>query len=325
VNSTNNSIDKLLTEYLLKAALIAEEELESAIKQQQMSGKNLEEIIIEQGLVKPETIFYFKENLILSAVKNENLEPKSSFNSNHFNINISAKKVFRILLGIIGFLVSAHLVTQLIQHFTSDFPLRDGLALLFYLDAEFNFPSVYSALALLLCSLILIVIAYVKKNQDDIYTVYWKGLSIIFAFLFFDELTSVHERMIIPIRTALKSGDFLYFAWVIPGGIAVLFFLLIFLIFIINLPKKTRNIFLIAGLIYINGAIGCELIGGYIVTNHVVFPAYLIEVTVEEFLEMLGIAIFIYGLLSHISDCTQGTVFKIQIPGKKSRLSNSLL
>jgi hypothetical protein len=39
---------------------------------------------------------------------------------------------------------------------------------------------------------------------------------------------------------------------------------------------------------------------------------------------MLGVAVFIYGLLSHISDCTQGTVLKIQMTGKKSRLSNSL-
>lgn len=194
------------------------------------------------------------------------------------------------------------------------------------MDFELNFPSIYSALTLLFCSIILFAIASIKKEKDDLYTAYWRGLSIIFAFLAFDELTSLHERMIAPLQTALNAKGFLYFAWVIPGGIGVLFFLLIFLRFIINLPQKTRRHFLLAGFIYISGAIGCELVGGYIISNHRDFSSYpyLLVVTLEESLEMLGVAVFIYGLLSHISQCTQGTVLKIQIPGNKSRLSNSI-
>ncbi|MBW4479378.1 MAG: hypothetical protein KME54_21630 [Tolypothrix brevis GSE-NOS-MK-07-07A] len=323
---TDNNMDKQLVECLIEAGLITEEQLQSAKKQQQMTGKSIEEIVITQGLVKPETIVYFQDNLISLFAKNNSLEPPVSVNSNNFNISISAKGVFRIFLGIIGFLISAHLLIQLIQRFTPDFPLRDGLAELFNLDYELNFPSIYSALTLLFCSIILFAITSIKKKKDDSYTDYWRGLSIIFAFLAFDELTSMHERTIGPLKAALNTSGFLYFAWVIPGGIGVLLFLLIFLRFIINLPKKTRHHFLMAGSIYISGAIGCELVGGYIVDiyrNHTSFP-YLFIYTLEEFLEMLGVAVFIYGLLSHISYCTQGTVLKIKFSGNKSRLSNSL-
>jgi hypothetical protein len=323
---TDNSMDKQLVECLVKAGLITEQQLQYVREQQQLTGKNIEEIVIAQGLVKPETIIYFQNNLIYSVVKNNSLEPQVSVNSNNFNIDISAKSVFRIILGIISFLISAHLITQLIQRFAPDFPLRDSLAGLFNLDYELNFPSIYSALTLLFCSIILFVITSIKKKKDDSYTAYWRGLSIIFAFLAFDELTSLHEQMIGPVKAAVNTSGFLYFAWVIPGGIGVLFFLLIFLRFIINLPKKTRNHFLMAGSIYISGAIGCELVGGYIVDiyrNHTSFP-YLFIFTLEEFLEMLGVAVFIYGLLSHMSYCTQGTVLKIKISGNKSRLSHSL-
>ncbi|WP_238178428.1 hypothetical protein [Calothrix sp. 336/3] len=94
--------------------------------------------------------------------------------------------------------------------------------------------------------------------------------------------------------------------------------------FIINLPRKTRSNFLVAGLIYLSGAIGCELIGGYILDSRMRGIFYLIIITLEESLEMLGIAVFIYGLLSHISYCTSGTMLTIKVPGEKLRRYNYL-
>jgi hypothetical protein len=317
-----HSIDKLLAECLVKAGLIADEELQSAKKQQHINGKYLEEIIIEQGWIKPETVLYLKENLICSSLENNKLEPVEILKINDLGINLSAKRVFRIILAIISFLVSANLIVNLSQRYLPDFFLRDFLATQFNLDGELNIPAVYSALTLLFCSIILSVITSIKKNKNDCYTAYWRRLSIIFAFLFFDELASLHEKMALPVRAALNTKGFLYFAWVIPGIIIVLLFLLIFLRFIINLPQKTRNHFVIAGTLYVSGAIGCELLGGYLFDAYTQQQSlvYLFVMTLEESLEMLGIAVFIYGLLSHISYSNQDTVLKILIPGKKGRL-----
>ncbi|PAX54312.1 hypothetical protein CK510_12525 [Brunnivagina elsteri CCALA 953] len=312
----NRNREEVFSQSLVKAGLISEEQLHQAVKQHQVHGKHLEEVLVEQGLVKPETIIYLKENFMFSETKND------TYNPNNFDISISAKQVFGIMLRIICFLVSTFLITQLVQRFAPDFFLRDGLALLFNLDEELNFPSVYSSFALLFAAIILGFIAYMKNSQQDFYTSYWKWLSITFSFLFFDELVSVHEHMIEPMKTLFNTKGFLSFAWVIPGSIGVLILFLVFLKFIINLPQKTRSNFLIAGAIYIAGCIGCELVGGYIVDNKLGFMPYLIEVTLEEFLEMLGIAIFIYGLFSHISYYGKGVIFKIQIPSKKLRLFN---
>ncbi len=317
----DNSIDNLLAECLVKTGLIAEEQLQSAKKQQQINGKHIEEIVTEQGWIKPETIVYLKDNLIRSSVENSKLESVETLKRNDLDINLSAKRVFRIILGIICFLVSANLIGNLSQRYLPDFFLRDFLATQFNLDGELNIPAVYSALTLLFCSIILSVITSIKKSKHDCYTAYWRRLSIIFAFLFFDELVSLHEKMVLPVRAALNTKGFLYFAWVIPGIIIVLLFLLIFLRFIINLPQKTRNHFVIAGTLYVSGAIGCELLGGYIFDVYTQQSiVYLFVMTLEESLEMLGIAVFIYGLLSHISYSNQDTVLKIQIPGKKARL-----
>lgn len=315
-----NNASQLLKEYLLKAELITEEQLQSVKQEQQVSGKNVEKILVEQGWIKLKAIVYLKDNLIYPLFASCKISKQNIKSSNYLRTEISAKNVFAIMFKIIGFFVCANLTSQLARRYLPDFFLRDSFATAFNLDAELNLPAVYSALTLLLCSLIIGIISIIKGNQQDSYTTYWKGLAIIFALLFFDELTSLHERLMEPVRNTLNTGGFLYFAWVIPGSIFVLCFLLIFLKFIVNLPSKTRNYFLLAGTIYVSGAIGCELIGGYIVDNYTTKSLlYLLEVTIEEALEMLGVAVFIYGLLSYISASMQGAGLKLKIPASFPR------
>ncbi|PLZ05266.1 hypothetical protein [Fischerella thermalis] len=118
----------------------------------------------------------------------------------------------------------------------------------------------------------------------------------------FDEIVSIHEILVLPLRNALNAGGFLYFSWVIVGAVFVLLFLLLFWRFIISLPKKTRRLFFIAGIIYVASSIGTEMVDGYYAncytqTNMI----YALITTVEEVLEMMGIIVFIYALLSYIS------------------------
>lgn len=341
-------MEKQLAENLVKAGLISEEYLYSALNYQKLSGKRLENIFVDQGRVKLETILYFQENLIREKSRrvSKKLNESNNFshnsntaevirqstqvddnslevvvNQNKFTINLSAHHVFQICMKIICFLICGHIITQLVKNNLPDFFLRDFFADLFNLDKELNIPAVYSALTLLFSSIILNFIACIKDEQRDRYTRHWKSLSIIFALLFFDELVSWHERFIGIVKGIVNTSGLLYFAWVIPGSIGVMIFLILFFKFIINLSVKTRNHFLIAGTIYIAGAIGCELFGGYFIDNNQTL-LYMLEVILEEFLEKLGIAVFIYGLLSHISYYPQDTVFKFEIPSQKARLFN---
>lgn len=109
------------------------------------------------------------------------------------------------------------------------------------------------------------------------------------------------------------SGVF-YYAWIVPYGIAVLLLGVAYVPFILKLPAKIRKLFLISGSLFITGAVGLEILGGqqdeiYGTYNLV----YALLYTVEELLEMLGIALFIYALLLYISDFTNFESISIKL------------
>jgi len=117
-----------------------------------------------------------------------------------------------------------------------------------------------------------------------------------------DEASSIHELAIRPLRSALGvQAGVLYFTWVVPAGAAVLLVGIAYLRFVLHLPAATRRLFVIAGGVYVGGALGLELIGGYLASHHGGEGlAYLAEVTIEETMEMSGAVLFIHGLMGHI-------------------------
>jgi hypothetical protein len=117
---------------------------------------------------------------------------------------------------------------------------------------------------------------------------YWFGLAGTFVLLSLDEAASFHEMLIIPLRTALHTGGFLYFAWVIPGGFFVLGFLFVFWRFLRQIPAETRRDFLVAGFVYCSGCLGMEMIDGRYMSLHGADFNYSLMIILEESLEMTG-------------------------------------
>ncbi|MGD1918376.1 MAG: hypothetical protein ACFCAD_05500 [Pleurocapsa sp.] len=101
-------------------------------------------------------------------------------------------------------------------------------------------------------------------------------------------------------RGIVNAEGFLYFPWVIPAFFMLIVFLLVFRKFIRALPTKTKTLFILSGFVYVAGALGMELIGGYLADVSGYNTAYGIASTIEELLEMLGIVLFINSLLSYI-------------------------
>ncbi len=64
----------------------------------------------------------------------------------------------------------------------------------------------------------------------------------------------------------------------------------------------SRSLFVAAGLVYVAGAIGMEMVGSAYASVHTTVNAVyaMLIVTIEETLEMLGLVLFVYTLLSHI-------------------------
>jgi hypothetical protein len=234
---------------------------------------------------------------------------------------LSPRKLALVLALVISFLTLAHFATQLVKYLTGH-DTQLGLVRLFNQDEENNIPAWYASSTLLLCSILLAVIGLAKKQMGLPYARHWLVLAAIFLYLSLDEAASIHEMTLLPLHYALNTTGYLYFAWVVPGGMFVLVVLLAYLPFLATLPVKTRYLFLISGALYVGGALGIEAIGGnYVYLYGPGNLTYSMLVGVEEGLEMIGVASFIYSLLSYLaSDLNE---IRILVTSGKPKEDNS--
>jgi hypothetical protein len=74
----------------------------------------------------------------------------------------------------------------------------------------------------------------------------------------------------------------------------------VFIKFITHLDQKTRYLFLIAGALYVGGAIGFEIIENLYADAYGQDLVYSMLQNLEEGMEMAGIIVFIYALLNYM-------------------------
>lgn len=218
----------------------------------------------------------------------------------NIQLNFNPAKIIKFLAVIICFLLLAHVAGQF-SVFYLDHNEVFGLIPLFDLNEEQNFPTLYSTLALLLCSALFSIIAYAKKRNRSVYFLQWAGLAGIFFFLFIDDFVGIHELLNIPVRKVLNTSDFFHYAWVIPYIVFVLAVFFTYIKFLLHLPRKTRWLFFTAGFIFVAGSIGIEMIIGHWVQLGLRKSISVsILITLEEFFELIGVVVLIYALLSYI-------------------------
>lgn len=197
-----------------------------------------------------------------------------------------------------------------------------GLVNLFYVDEEKNIPSLFSTLLLLCSASLLAIIAILKNREDNPDTSKWAILAGGFLFMSVDEAWSIHEQLVEPFRGILGTNylGVFHYAWVIPGIAVVLLLAPFFVRFLLRLPATPRFRFILAGALYIGGAIGLELIGGYYdrLHGHENFT-YSMIATIEESLEMAGLIVFIRALLEYIADSYREVHFLLHDSGENSQ------
>lgn len=216
-------------------------------------------------------------------------------------IVISPKKAALIELGILLFLVLLHALG-----------LLTGFSGLFNVGVINSVPSWYSSFNLLISSMLLALIGISNNQQVNRYLYHWLGLAFFFFYLSIDEFAEIHEKLD-QLFNLPELGGLFTFKWVILGIPIVLIFFFTYLKFLNYLPKTTKYLLLLAGLIFVMGALGFEMlsalrydaVGSF---NEIIFVLFT---TAEEFCEMLGIIVFIYALLDYISVYLQGLKISI--------------
>ncbi|MEQ8419624.1 MAG: hypothetical protein RIB64_06415 [Arenibacter algicola] len=228
---------------------------------------------------------------------------------------LSPKYVLRFLSVIIATLMVLSTLGKVLQLYV-DNKLVDFFVKLFYLDNEMAVPTFYSACALSLSGLILILIALKKKGLQEKY-LSWFGLGLVFMFLSIDEICVIHEHLSGMVQKSYKTTGFLYYGWVIPYGILILLLGTTYFRFVMALQSKVRYYMILSGAIFIMGSVGVEMI-----TAKIAFIggeenwAYITLMTIEEGMEMFGIALFIYTLFLYIN--IEFGSLKITVKGNKS-------
>ncbi len=229
------------------------------------------------------------------------------------DIETTPKKVLITLCVVISTLLSLNIL-GIVSKFGFGHDQVKGLVALFDLDVESNIPTFYSAFMLMVASILLGVITYASKRVGEAW-IAWGGLSLIFMFLAFDEIASIHERFIEPMQSLMDATGFLRYAWVVPYGIAVVIITGLYSGFLLRLPRRTMKLFLLSGAIYVSGALGFELLGGkYASLYGTQDLSFALICTVEETLEMVGVAVFIYSMLTYMVERFSG--FRISVGNK---------
>ena len=234
---------------------------------------------------------------------------KSMTNQNA-TLKLTPIKIFRFLLCVIGMLISLNLLV-LVAKFEFGHPKVFGLAALFTLDLEQNIPTWFSSILILTCSILLAGIGLIKKTNDDKCSFYWGSLAFSFLALSVDEAAGLHELSISPVRNFFNTSGFFYFAWVIPGILLVITCATFYWRFLMSLPRSIMLRMIVSAFIYIGGAIGMELVGGGVRSFGLETEAtrsltYEIVTIIEESLEMMGMAYFMYTLLIYLASQKAG-------------------
>ncbi|MEJ7930088.1 hypothetical protein WG922_08890 [Ramlibacter sp. AN1015] len=227
------------------------------------------------------------------------------------DVVLRTSRVISVLMACVAVLLVLHLVV--VWSFLGEwrFPAREK----FYLDAENNLPTVFSMLILLTAAGLFAWIAAIKHQQRAPLRLHWLGLAVIFFMLTVDESASLHELLIRPLRDGFQLTGWLRFPWVLAGGLFVLCFAIAYLRFLAHLPSATRWTFIAAGVLYVGGALGMEMVGGQVFMEEgepgrTLVP-YMVAMTLEELFEMTGIVLLIYGLLRYLRQ--SGVALRIEV------------
>lgn len=168
------------------------------------------------------------------------------------------------------------------------------------INREANIPTWYATALLLAAALLLLVITLSHRASGKQY-VAWAGLTAIFAYISMDEAGTIHEKLTPILQEQLELTGFFYFGWVVVGIAVALIVGLLYLPFVWRLPSHVRRWFIVAGVLYVGGALVVESISANLwFLNSGTSLRFSAVGTLEEWMEMVGVITLIYALLQYI-------------------------
>jgi len=213
-------------------------------------------------------------------------------------LTLSKFTIIQFLSLIALLLITIHIIILGVYYYIGNPDIFDFVRM-FDLDMERNIPTLFSSAIMLIAAFLFYLLSkdnMEKKKQNHLY---WRGLSIVFTFLAFDESAKIHESIGDFTEKFVHFGGYLYYPWVISYGLFVIVLGLIYMRFFWRMKSNIFWSFMGSAAIYVGGAIGFELLGAHESSLHgTKTPLYSILYTIEESMEMFGVIFLIYVLLT---------------------------
>ena len=160
----------------------------------------------------------------------------------------------------------------------------------FDLDEEESFGTWFSTILLACSSWLLFAEARRARERNDPWRPWWLGLAIGFLFLSIDEVVGVHEYL----NSLMEEGN-----WTDVGIVVVAVVFVAYLPFLWHHRWRTTILFLLAGALYVGGAVGVERATEWYAEDDLLNTLdYNLWTVVEETMEITGILVFLYVLLA---------------------------
>lgn len=223
-------------------------------------------------------------------------------------ISLRPKSVAKIFLVVSLIMVVGHIGGRISYHYFG----RTFGFYFFDLNREDSIPTFVASMQIFVCSVLLFVIARLVRMNKQPGFWYWVGLAVMFLYIAVDETVRIHEKLGGPLRRIYDPAALYDMVWLVPYVTFVIIIGLIYLKFVLNLPRKTKLLFILSGLIYLAGAVAFEYISGRQDALYGIGDfGYQAFIVLEEGLELMGIVLFLYALLNHIVIAFDGLRFTI--------------
>ena len=221
------------------------------------------------------------------------LPPRASIKSPEAaRVRLRPYLIFGFLVTISIVLAAADLVTLGLDEAFGSVRLRET----FNVDEEQSLPTWFSSIQLFAAHLLLVMIAWLESHRSSRHAAYWWSLAVILLVLSADEVVGFHENGSLVLKNLGVEGD-----WVILGALVAAAVGVAFIPFLLALPRRIAAFFVTAGVLLLAGALGVEVWDLSILDDEKTFLTGLVPAT-EEFLERLGISVFILGLLLYMRE-----------------------
>lgn len=170
---------------------------------------------------------------------------------------------------------------------------------IFSVQGERTLPAWYSGVMLWTAGLGLIILMNFELKRNRFIAMLWGFLALTFFFLSADEILGLHEKLNTPVRQLLGNYSTIEAPWVVLGLMFAGLVGLASIPLLYSLTKTIRHTMIFAGVVYLAGAAGVEVVGEtvkWVINGGQTTMLYTLCYCIEELLEMLGIVIFLHAI-----------------------------